>query len=314
MPSRRQRRITTTRKSVSGRIMPPVDVRSNGDLKGLEKRIRSGPLTLVFVYADWCGHCHNFAPHFDGAVKQAAANRSVQAVKVNDAMLPAVNSYMNKNMARSEEINVEGYPSLILVDTNGKKMTEVEPVPNTNTMKNLMVKSGNIMKENMGAEAEVGVEKVENIGVKKGENIGVNMGAEAEVEVESPQRPNRNIKNSIAPSPMMVSPEMNSLLAVSNARESARRANANTNELSLLNNASPISPPSANLDIISTLTGTKEGENMVPQQGGSLYGSLATAAYELAPAGVLLAMASQVGRRSRNKGGRSRRTRRIRRA
>ena len=55
------------RRSTSGIIYPPLDVRSPQDLNGIFKRITKGPITIVLVYADWCGHCHTLMPHFKEA-------------------------------------------------------------------------------------------------------------------------------------------------------------------------------------------------------------------------------------------------------
>ena len=37
-----------------------VDVRSKKDIPEFEKILSKGPITIVLIYADWCGHCTNF--------------------------------------------------------------------------------------------------------------------------------------------------------------------------------------------------------------------------------------------------------------
>jgi thiol-disulfide isomerase/thioredoxin len=144
-----KRKMKTARKyriSTAGKILPPLDVRSNKDLDGFKKRIQKGPLTIVLVYADWCGHCHTMMPHFDEAAK--SGERSIQAVKINEQMLPSVNSYVNKNVNKSaQSINVEGYPSMLLIDTKANKVADVPTKRDTNVMTSLMEKSGSIAKE-----------------------------------------------------------------------------------------------------------------------------------------------------------------------
>lgn len=138
-------RRSRTRKisSSMGRIKSPIDVRSNKHLNGMMDRIKAGPLTLVFVYANWCGHCAEFAPHLDEAIK--SKNRSVQVVKVNDEMLPAVNAHLIKNNSVSPSpLNVSGYPSVILVDKQGNQVANIQPVHNTETMTSVVEKSGNL--------------------------------------------------------------------------------------------------------------------------------------------------------------------------
>ncbi len=131
------------RASTAGKILPPLDVRSTKHLREFEKRIKKGPLTIVMVYADWCGHCHTMAPHFDAASK--SPGRSIQSVKVNEQMLDSVNDFMTKNIPQnSKPINVEGYPSILIVDNKGNKVTDIEPVRNTKTMTEVMNKSANL--------------------------------------------------------------------------------------------------------------------------------------------------------------------------
>ncbi len=96
-------------RSVMGRLLPPVDITSPSQLKELDKRIKSGPLTLVLVYADWCGHCQRFKPMMKDL--EMCEGRSIQTARVRDDMFP-------KSSISSAKI--EGYPSLLLVKENGE--------------------------------------------------------------------------------------------------------------------------------------------------------------------------------------------------
>lgn len=138
---RRRKTVRRRRSSTAGKILPPLDVRTPKTLKEFEKRIKKGPLTIILVYADWCGHCHTMMPHFDAAAK--SPSRSIQAVKVNEQMLSDVNSTVNKTINKSAKpLNVEGYPSIILVDNKANKVTELEPIRNTETMTKVMSQAG----------------------------------------------------------------------------------------------------------------------------------------------------------------------------
>ena len=96
---------------------------------------------IMMVYADWCGACHTMMPHFDAAAK--SPGRSIQAVKVNEQMLQDVNKSINEKVNKSAKpLNVEGYPSIIVVDNKGNAVTEIEPVRNTESMTALMAQAG----------------------------------------------------------------------------------------------------------------------------------------------------------------------------
>jgi len=139
--SRRRKTVRRHRTSTAGKILPPLDVRSKKHLSEFEKRLKKGPLMIVMVYADWCGACHTMMPHFDAAAK--SPGRSIQAVKVNEQMLQAVNKSINEKVNKSAKpLNVEGYPSIIVVDNKGNAVTEIEPVRNTESMTALMAQAG----------------------------------------------------------------------------------------------------------------------------------------------------------------------------
>lgn len=98
------------------------------------------------AWAEWCPHCHTMMPHFDAAAK--SKNRSIQAIKVEEQMLPAVNKVIQTHINKTAApINVEGYPSIILVDNKGNTVTNLEPVRNTKTMSAIMDNAGPLAEE-----------------------------------------------------------------------------------------------------------------------------------------------------------------------
>lgn len=139
--SKSRKTVRRRRASTAGKILPPLDVRSNKQLSEFEKRIKKGDLTIILVWAQWCPHCHTMMPHFDAASK--SPNRSIQSVKVEESMVPAVNQILTKNINRAAKpLNVEGYPSIIVVDKQGNQVTNIEPVRNTATMTKVMDSAG----------------------------------------------------------------------------------------------------------------------------------------------------------------------------
>lgn len=110
-------------RSAMGSLMSPVDITSPSLLGALDKRVKTGPLTLVLVYADWCGHCNRFKPMMKEL--ENLSNRSIQMVRVRDDMYPK-SSLAAKN-------KVEGYPSLLLVDSAGNAMKFKQPSGEVNS-------------------------------------------------------------------------------------------------------------------------------------------------------------------------------------
>jgi hypothetical protein len=92
-----------------GRLMPPVDIREDSQLSELSKRIKAGPLTLVLVYADWCGHCQRFKPMMEKL--ENLSQRSIQTARIRDDMFPK---------SSLSNAKIEGYPTLMLVKQSGE--------------------------------------------------------------------------------------------------------------------------------------------------------------------------------------------------
>ena len=250
----------------------------------MEALLKDGPVTLVLIYADWCGHCHQLMPHWDKAA--ASPHRSVQAVKVNEKMLPQVNAMVNQKVNRAvDPINVSAYPTIIMVDNQGNQITEVEPVKNTVVLTKAMNQVGPLAEEaGLGA-------------------------AEPEEPVAPPARP---LPNQNTPSPVIQNeqplPSLPSLPSLRPLRPT--RPTEDIPEGVIL---SPPLPPSMAAQEDALPSPSREpvpqGQSLYSTlpleppnkkervKGGSLYASLSQSAYTLAPAATLLGMAAMMNRR-----------------
>jgi len=295
-----------------GSILPPLDVRSKGALGALMKRIKKGPLTIVLVYADWCGHCHHFMPHFDAAAKNA--NRSIQAVKVNETMVPEVNKVLKQNNQNVKEINVEGYPSVLMVDSNGNEVTTVEPVKDTKVMTEVMNQSAQ-MARNTGLTTEQPDED-----------------ATVEQEMNTPLAPNNmrtsapaikslqvNVPDFVATSSMDMGENKGVSVAVNKPKSSVTTIpNMNNNKPNNKNanmkimeedaevQASLYSPPSNGPSLAIPPTNVNDNELETIREpssikGGSLYAAMSQSAYTLAAPAALLATAALIMKRKTRK-------------
>lgn len=289
-------RRTARRQSTTGSISLPLDVRSKGQIGELMKRISKGPLTIMLVYADWCGHCHHFMPHFDKAAKNS--NHSMNVVKVNDTMMSAVNDAIKGKNHNAKSINVEGYPSVMLVGKDGNEISQIEPVKDTEVMTKVMNQSAKLANE---------------AGLFKNSKA-----PEESNEMNVSIRPNnvRNTPPKVASLNASATPDF---IANDDLGEKEGVSLAPNNSVNKMNNNEP------SLAVPPTMNDDHEMENNTPvKKGGSLYAAMSQSAYTLAAPAALLATAalmmrrntrhkrsSKRSKRSSKRSKRSKRTRRV---
>uniref|UniRef100_A0A6C0KQZ8 Thioredoxin domain-containing protein n=1 Tax=viral metagenome TaxID=1070528 RepID=A0A6C0KQZ8_9ZZZZ len=312
------------RQSTSGKILPPLDVRSNNMMGELTKRIREGPITMIMVYADWCGHCHHMMPHFKEAAK--SPNRSVQAVMLNETMLHNANSSINSSINRSAEpIKVDGYPSILLVDRLGNKVTEIDAVKSTPTMTRVMNESGSLA-ENAGITSVNGSmvkqPSVNRMSINKMSinHPSINRPMLSMVERNEPVEefvenvieneiisPATNIEGmrytNIKPVTKAAKPNIKQAVGMEQSGMAARSSKQSLGDIDSFSvmtqaqdEAFPITPPTGH-DLHSINDHLSENKKV----GGSLYDAMARSAYVLAPTAALLATSALMMKRRHRK-------------
>ena len=117
--SRRHHKVQST----VGNILPPIDVRSPKDIPGFMKRVLAGPVTIVLVYADWCGHCVEFMPKFKSMIR--SPERTTQVASIESSMEKQVKDALQKNNSQVKPINVEGYPTTLIMDNKGNNLKTI---------------------------------------------------------------------------------------------------------------------------------------------------------------------------------------------
>jgi thiol-disulfide isomerase/thioredoxin len=118
-----------TKKSRRSKTTKRLDVRSTKDVPLLEALIKKGPMVIVLVHADWCGHCQTFKDKVWNKVPNSSSN-TINTASIHHDMLEKT------SLAKAK---LEGYPSLLLVGKDGKpaeytnngKETNAMPQPST---------------------------------------------------------------------------------------------------------------------------------------------------------------------------------------
>lgn len=294
-PTRRHAR---RRSATSGKILPPLDVRSPEKMDELVKRIRQGPLTLVLIYADWCGHCHELMPHWDRAAN--SSGRNIQAVKINDSVLSLANETIRKNVNQSApEINVEGYPTIRMLDQNGETLTDIEPTKDTKTLSRIMNESAKLAEQAGLTEAPTTIAPI-NRG-SNAKNVAEKVASLSAVPASA---------NSLEPAAMTLGTNSYvSMQSIPSASGASEATGLTTMNIGADEEAVLVQPTSMSEDLEASNTSSLLPNRTI--RGGSLFGALSRTAYTLAPAAVLLAVASKTMKRRPRKG--NRRTRHYRR-
>jgi len=121
-----------SRRRSSGRLSAPVDVDSVKKVKQFESLI--GPV-LVFVYADWCGHCQHYKPMWKELENDP--NRSLNMASVRDDMF-------SKTSLTQRAKPVTSYPTVMLINEKGQAVNfkgsnvpDSQSVPDHNNMETM---------------------------------------------------------------------------------------------------------------------------------------------------------------------------------
>jgi thiol-disulfide isomerase/thioredoxin len=288
------------RQSSTGQILPPIDVRSKGMIGEMMKRLDKG-LVIFLFYMDGCSHCHDFMPHFDKAAKNP--NRSVQAIKVNESMLPDVQEAIKRKNKNAKDFNITGFPSLLIVGPDGNKITDLDHVNDTKVMTDVMNNAALMANE-----------------------AGVTQNALTNVEMEAPVELNTSIgSNSARPSVKAnfvannslgeskgVSITKASMNAVATSNKRINNAPNVTNNVITEQDAeqqasllSPAMPPTN-----ASLANDKESQPALSgTKGGSLYSAMSQSAYTLAAPAALLATAALMMKHTRKRTRKQKRSR-----
>jgi len=265
--------------SVSGSMKyDNIDVKTIEDVAKLIEHIKNNIVTLVLIYADWCGHCGTFK---DSIWKKLAAmkNRKVAMAQVNEKVMEHLKNHI-------PNLNIDGYPTNILVGNDLKAATLVDKetghttnaLPNTRDM-------ASMTKLVTASPSEV----VAN------NNMNVSQ-AEPEETQSVSATPTRS--------------------ATVNRRNSGKNfvESLNSSKSTILSGESnPVpNPPEVEEDIMSTQSPNNSMENNAmttvaskPKVGGSLFSALLDAAGEIAVPVALTAAAigSTRSRPARKRGG-----------
>jgi thiol-disulfide isomerase/thioredoxin len=117
---------TNTRKS-KNRLSGDIDIETEDDIKNLVATMKQFMVVLLFIHADWCGHCQTYKPTWESY--KNTLGRKIPMIKVNEKVL---------SKTPFSAAKVEGFPSLAIYSPKdgsfgkfkGQNGDETHSIPN----------------------------------------------------------------------------------------------------------------------------------------------------------------------------------------
>ncbi|NBV76985.1 hypothetical protein EBR66_02400 [bacterium] len=94
-----------------------IDVRKLSDIAKLTDHIKNNVVTLLLIYADWCGHCKTFKSDMWSKLV-SNPNRKIAVAQINENML---------SHSPYSDLKIDGYPSVSLIGKDGSAATVNDP-------------------------------------------------------------------------------------------------------------------------------------------------------------------------------------------
>lgn len=191
-----------TKKTKMGKLHVPLDVRSKKDIPAFEDILKKGPMMIVLVYADWCGHCTKYKENVWSPLK-SLKDRTMNMASVHYDQLPSTSL---------KNAKIDGYPSMLVVGQDkvpatfkSSSGTSTNAMPKSNdftTMKNL-VTSPVLKKE----DEDVLLPNISN-SLNKKNNISSSLNAST-LSLGNAENINDSLENAINTKPMNNTKSMN---------------------------------------------------------------------------------------------------------
>jgi thiol-disulfide isomerase/thioredoxin len=302
-----------------GKIMKPITIQNDGDIMKAVQRIMTGPITMVVIMAKWCGHCKDLEPKYNSIMRNS--EHTIQNVAIDETYADKFNQALTTSIPSAKPIEVKGFPSLVLVKPSGEVVSAVpndtkmiqsttETLGKANLNTNENPKAPNKLPSVSATSASVTESSTESSidPVEQDQDMTMSRNGtsprpviKVKTEEYSPTSTNKSVKS---PSPVnILSPT-----AISKTASSSSLVASPPLPEQPLGSEGP-NIPDADVTVGSrnspAQTASKES-----QSGGSLYSSIASAAYKLAPPAALMAAAAAMMKRNKNNKNKTKKNRR----
>jgi len=148
-------------KTKKAKVSKDIDIETEADLPKLMASTKNAKVVLVFIHADWCGHCQTFKPNW--ADYKSTPGRNIPMVSVNEKVL---------SKTPFSKAKIDGYPSNIIYSPkdgsmasfkkeNGEETNSVPNIRDKAAMTKLLKANPNELMANKGNTVALNSESLE---------------------------------------------------------------------------------------------------------------------------------------------------------
>jgi thiol-disulfide isomerase/thioredoxin len=250
-----------------------MDVKTVSQVDKLVENIKNNVLTLLLVYADWCGHCKTFKNDIWNKLV-GVKGRKISMAQVNEKVLSQLKE-------RIPGLNVDGFPTVTLAGNDMKTSSPIKNTRDLGSMQTLVTADPNqVMAANGMSSAKSS--KTANNNAK-------------EIEID----------HNVIPSSATPRPESAHALKEA-GKEAVDNLHNGVSNISPEMSSTVPNPPNIEEDIVTTQTAESEMADTASNDtdstdkakvGGSLFASLVAATRSIAPAVGLATAGVAINRR-----------------
>jgi thiol-disulfide isomerase/thioredoxin len=189
-------------KSFTKSSSKAINVRSLNDVKNAINVLKKSKITIVFVYADWCPHCHTYKPLWDKLQKRKGPNVGMVSVEQKNAQ-PVLENIKDET---GQQMEADSFPKIIAV-SNG---TGAE-IPNSRdevAMTNLVANGDKMMANNTTVPSAVANKPASVITPDINEDAMMNVSNTNEIEEDNIIEEESSIKNEQQPNNIFTPPQL----------------------------------------------------------------------------------------------------------
>ena len=285
----------------------PTTINSSRDVAKLEKHLGQIKAMLIAITASWCGACHQISDKLNKILNDP--NNVMPAYRLDYTNLPKLNKIMKT------PVGADAYPELSISDNQGNSLYKPKTVEEAGD-----IISGRIpipsMKQSVKTPEQEAAEEAEEEKIASqmaSLSVPENLPTLMKSASAKSQTMNSIMQMESAGLPKNQSTQSNPRSPINSQSQQSRQSNPiqsvipGVGKLPSVAAMSTATPPPQSMDQMGQSSVRTPSQI---QAGGSLYASLASTAYQLAPPAVLLGIAAAtLKKRKGNKKRQSRRRR-----